>query len=550
MLVGRPFPATMVEVLEQFWHAVAAGWFTIRGRDGRPLLFVPNTLQRRIFRAWYDQALRGRPLRVIGLKGRKQGFSTFVELFFIFCVCTYAGARAQLLAHAEPETDAIFDIARMAYTRFGGFPSPPPDPSGHEIRLPGQDSVYGARTGGAEYPLTGGNYNFLHVTELSKWRGTKEALARRMESVLQSLSSSPMSVGVIESTANPYDETAEYETRYRMAQAGKGDWAAVFSAWFEEPTYAEDGPPIEAYDHDEEEDRIRTEHKLSDAQLRWRRTKIDGDFKGSVWAFQVSYPNTWTEAFQSASGKVFPTLSIERHNWSPAVQGLDQSGWRFYRGVDWGGVDPFCCLWVAHHPNERGYSCDAQRCPNHWREMTHWTYGRNSKPVSRDDHAIDPLRYIVQGLVGASGRYHVFGELYEPFSAARGMADTDWFAQIVRREREWGIYGRVLGVADRSQPMSINLAARHGVHLSAFTPIEASTGNGEIMDGVLLLNSLIIDSHPLLPPPRPKSEIELALMQLTQRGPGSFADQSMLMRLSMLRHSEGGGRNPWFGRAG
>jgi hypothetical protein len=79
-----------------------------------------------------------------------------------------------------------------------------------------------------------------------------------------------------------------------MAEAGDGDYEAIFIPWFWYEDYRRDVPPDFAPD-DEEQD-YRAAHGLTREQIVWRRAKI-AELKDPA-LFKQEYPATAAEAFQ------------------------------------------------------------------------------------------------------------------------------------------------------------------------------------------------------------------------------------------------------------
>jgi hypothetical protein len=195
----------------------------------------------------------------------------------------------------------------------------------------------------------------------------------------------PESIVVIESTANMADETGEFRVRWDEAEKGTSPYAPFFSPWHEEPTYRSE-TPFEG-EPDEYEQWLMDDLGLTKEQLQWRRRKIAGDFAGDVIRFKQEFPATPAEAFQSPEGKVYPILNPIRHDLSHDPRQLQAAGYTFYRAIDWGGVDPFVCLWVAHKPGDPGLTIDRSVCKNTWREHARlslvgsWQAGGPGQPI-------------------------------------------------------------------------------------------------------------------------------------------------------------------------
>lgn len=202
------------------------------------------------------------------------------------------------------------------------------------------------------------------------------------------------------------------------------------------------------------------------------------------------YPATAEEAFESAEGRVFPLfVRSPRFITQLAVGDESAKSWKRYRAIDWGGADPFVCLWGAIVPGDGpGLTVDPS-CPNLIRELLGYSYDKG-KPQETENHAVDALRYMVTspGMNGLHGHLHIYRELYEPNSAAKGFGIDDMARRIASAS---GTEKFDCTVADRSRPdnirtyFNLGLACQGQRHLGGM-------GVGEIEQGIVQMNALIV----------------------------------------------------------
>ncbi len=130
------------------------------------------------------------------------------------------------------------------------------------------------------------------------------------------------------------------------------------------------------------------------------------------------YPSSAEEAFESAEGRCFPLfIRSEKFIHARAIE----PRWTKYRGIDFGGVDPFVCLWGAEIPGDGpGLTVDPS-CTNLIREMLAYSYDSAGVPGAKDNHACDALRYLVSS-PPITGHVHIYREFYLPNSAALGYS--------------------------------------------------------------------------------------------------------------------------------
>ncbi len=220
------------------------------------------------------------------------------------------------------------------------------------------------------------------------------------------------------------------------------------------------------------------------------------------------YPATEEEAWESAAGRCFAFFSHSIH-----VRTLEELGyekmlpdWLFFRGIDWGGVDPFVCLFSVLIPGEPGFSIDPS-CVNTIRECKAWSYDEKTrKPKDKDNHAPDAIRYIVttahlneiedgRGVDGRNGHLHIFREIYIVHSAAQGFDIVD-LAHLSLHQSE--NYDYELSVADRSRPDSILAFTRQGLSTQAAVRLLNSDKRSEIEQGIDRVNLMMCAKNDLI----------------------------------------------------
>lgn len=483
--------------MRAFWEWLHREKCIIRDRDGflRPL--IPNRVQTEVFTEMLAQAISDRAIRVIVLKSRKMGVSSFIEALFYFISKYYRDCGTQTLAHTDESTADIFDIATRIYVEDPDWRVRPNRPGTHQISFLEHGSDFTIRTGGGHFASSGANRGFIHLSELGKWQGDPVRLRAGVQSILNSVPNSAFSIVVIESTANMLDDSGEFKHRCRRAQTAASSYRFVFSPWFDEPTYTIPGVPI--FNYDDEEIKLKERFGLSDAQLAWRQAKIADECNGEVVWFHQDYPSTPEEAWETPLGRVFGMLRAEEHAVAFDVPKLVDEGYTLRRAIDWsGGTDPFVCLWVAMNDNlPPRLTIDKAACPETWREHEDYAWTSKGRPADHDDHTCDGLRYLVTHYM-AKGHVHVFRELYIEMGAARGQSLLQHAQEINERSGDLLIDATV---CDRSQPTLIVLLAQQGIPGIAYHCPIKSPARGEKIATILWVQALMVGSHPLFAEP-------------------------------------------------
>lgn len=271
----------------------------IRTKDEGLQPFELNEAQRYVHDIAQRQLRERGKVRIIVLKGRQQGMSTYIEGRYYWRVTHSKGVRAYILTHEGEATTNLFDMVDRYHknnpeqTR----PSTSKD-SGKELYFDKLDSGYKVGTAGANETGRSQTVQFFHGSEVAFWPNAE----KHARGVLQAV---PKDSGEIflESTS---DGIGNYFYKvWRDAIAGKSDYEAVFVPWFWQSEYTSKVPEGFELEEDEEEYQELVEmhygEPLTNGQLQFRREKVSE--LGSVESFKREYPATAKEAFESAATK-------------------------------------------------------------------------------------------------------------------------------------------------------------------------------------------------------------------------------------------------------
>lgn len=278
--------------------------------DGiKPL--VLNEAQQFIHQQAEEMFERTGSVRVIVLKGRQQGASTYIEGRFYWKVTHLKGVRAFILTHEGEATKNLFELAKRYHDKMNPLLKPSVDKdSGNELHFDVLDSGYRVGTAGSKDVGRSGTVQYFHGSEVAFWDNARE----HSRGVLQSVPKGDGEVW-LESTS---DGVGNYfYDVWRLAEQGKNGFLPIFVPWFWQSEYRTSIKGSFERDDDEEEyaDLIQSYHDytISDEQLNFRREKINGEFGGEVESFKREYPATPQEAFESAGYKqLIPTELASR----------------------------------------------------------------------------------------------------------------------------------------------------------------------------------------------------------------------------------------------
>ncbi len=262
----------------------------------RAQLFVHERLE--------EQKRRTGRVRALLLKARQQGFSTYIEARFYWKTTHARGLQAYILTHEMEATENLFGMAE----RFNAYCPDLVRPStgaanAKELRFDRLESGYAVGTAGTVATGRSKTVQLLHGSEAAFWKNA----ASHFAGVIQAVPDLPGTEIIIESTGN--GPTGEFHERWQQAEAGIGDYQAVFVPWFWSEEYRREPP--EGFELDDEERDVAELHGLDLGQMAWRRAKL-AELKDPV-LFMREYPATAAEAFQaSADDSFIAALSVLR----------------------------------------------------------------------------------------------------------------------------------------------------------------------------------------------------------------------------------------------
>lgn len=281
----------------------------IRTKDKTLKKLKINAPQKKLYEVIRRKEEEGKPVRIVILKARQMGFSTFTEALFFVRSVTRRNVHTLIVAHRN---DATRNLLRMNNLFFNKLPeaikpmraasnaseiifaNPSRDPE-EKAGNPGLESYIRCMTAGDGIGRSDTTDN-LHASELAFWKGEPEDI---MLGLMQAVPNLPETCVIVESTANGYNY---FQRFWKAAERGENGFTPVFFAWFELDEYQMDVEPGTVWTEEEKE--IQETYHLTDRQMAWRRWCIRTDCGGNVDKFQQEYPSNPDEAFL-LSGRPF-----------------------------------------------------------------------------------------------------------------------------------------------------------------------------------------------------------------------------------------------------
>lgn len=318
---------------DEFPH-YAAKCLKIRTKAGTVEPFGLNVAQQYLHGRLERQLIETGKVRALILKGRQQGISTYVGGRFYHKATHKRGRRVFILTHEQDATNNLFGMVERYHDHCPDLVKPVTGAANaKELSFPKLDSGYAVGTAGAKAVGRSQTVQFFHGSEVAFWPNAPTHFA----GVVQAIPDLPETEIILESTANGVG--GEFHERWQQAEAGIGDYIAIFIPWFWQPEYSR--PVPDGFDLDEEETEYRAAYGLTLEQMVWRRAKV-AELKDPT-LFKQEYPATAAEAFQMTGhdGFIKPEAVVKARKANlegigPLVIGIDPS--RF-------GDDRFSAAW-------------------------------------------------------------------------------------------------------------------------------------------------------------------------------------------------------------
>lgn len=269
----------------------------VRTKEGEIKPFVLNAAQEELLSKIEEQVSTEGKIRVIILKARQMGMSTFVGGYLYSRVSQRKAKKALVITHLAESTKSLFDLTKRFHDLCPEILKPQTRYSSRkELVFNVLDSAYSVATAGGDGIARGETITDAHLSELAFW---PPATAREnLNAVLQAIPNAKDSCIIIESTANGV--SGPFYEMWRGAVEGTNGFIPVFLPWNIQPEYRE--PISSNFKRTPEEEDLVEKHGLDDNQLMFRRKKIAASGRE---LFAQEYPLTAEEAFITSGRPIF-----------------------------------------------------------------------------------------------------------------------------------------------------------------------------------------------------------------------------------------------------
>lgn len=268
----------------------------IRTKDQRIATLNLNRAQRHLLAVIDKQIAERGFVRIIILKGRQMGSSTFVESWLYWWVSQRKAQRCLVVAHDIPSTTNIFSMTKLLHDRMPEILRPHTSYKGKkELEFDILHSSYRIATAGGDGIVRGDTVTCAHLSEVAWW--PKNDAQANFSGLMDAIPSIEGTAVFEESTANGYNLFYEH---YGDARHGRGLFEAVFLPWFWADEYR--SKVTTSFERSPEEEELVAKYGLDDEQLMFRRQKI---VEKGTELFRQEYPCDADEAFLTSGRPVF-----------------------------------------------------------------------------------------------------------------------------------------------------------------------------------------------------------------------------------------------------
>lgn len=340
---GNPWGMSRRRWIERFIWVKNKGGVDDDGNPvpaGKIIPFRLNAAQRRLEAQIVRMERANLPVRIILLKARQQGMSTYVEAFQLWFAMTHAHGRGLIVAHRKETSKILFSRLKLMVQKMR-------KESGAlwEFKLPyasRQDLKFGAPidsevvvdSAEVDEPGRGDTVQVAHLSESPMWKGAEA----KADAIMQVIPEEPGTYAFNEGTAKGavgwfHDEFWKgWESQYGLSSGGEESegssmvaWHSMFFPWFIHQEYRwtrvhqrDTLPPQLLHElkeslNDDERWLLEQSYVVRGVgwvqvdydQLAWRRYAIANKCRGSLDTFHQEYPAKPEEAFLASGRPIF-----------------------------------------------------------------------------------------------------------------------------------------------------------------------------------------------------------------------------------------------------
>lgn len=316
----------------------------IVNKDGELVPFKLNDGQIIVDDIIRDLEAKGKPVRLIVLKARQMGISTYTEGYIFKKTTTQTYKSSSIIAHLDEASQNLYNMYKNFYDNLPEAVKPMKkylnsdllefaNPSSDEVevkRNPGLKSKVTIKTAKNVKSGRSQTIHFLHASEVAFWEDAKTL----MTGLMQTIPNKANTAVILESTANGIG--GYFYDMWERAMKGENAFVPIFLPWFVDSGYQIDFETdeertafineVEYEFKNEKGETIYTDEKeliqmvkrdwdmdLTYEQLKWRRWCIANNCNSDIEQFQQEYPSTPEEAFIASGRPRFNVSKLKKY---------------------------------------------------------------------------------------------------------------------------------------------------------------------------------------------------------------------------------------------
>jgi len=258
--------------------------------------------------------------RVIVLKARQEGISTYAEGRIFWYTHTNENTESRIIAHENEAGENIFKMCRLFYEELPAKLRPMLKYSTKKeltfenpnkktyLSNPGLRSKLSVLTAGKKEAGRSQALHHLHASELASWQFPENIVP----ALLPTIPLTKNNFIIYESTAKGVGNF--FHKEWLAAEQGESNFFPHFIPWFELPEYSaqfntEKDKAIFIEALTEEEKELIALYSLTPEQLLWRRLEIR-NLSGDVELFRQEFPCSPEEAFIVTGSPIFDRIAL------------------------------------------------------------------------------------------------------------------------------------------------------------------------------------------------------------------------------------------------
>lgn len=316
--------------------------YYIKNKEGQLVKIKFNFAQTEFYNI-LKESLYKKPTRIIVLKARQLGISTFSEAIAFHLTTMQANTDSLIIAHQAESSSKIYEMTQLFADSLPNGLKPQQKYSNKKMLVFDNEKGTGLKSSirvmVANDSVRGGTYKIAHLSEVAFWEKPDET----MNALMQCIPSTKDSLVIVESTANGFNY---FYKLWQDAVNGRNDFIPVFLPWYVDPNYSMPlkEPLVNKTPYEIE---IQERYSLTDEQLNWRRWCIKNNCSNDELKFRQEYPITAEEAFIVSGQSVFNNEIILDH-----LKHIEEPIKTGYFDYDYDGLNIRNIRWID---DPRGY---------------------------------------------------------------------------------------------------------------------------------------------------------------------------------------------------